>query len=347
MSAGQTSQGQTLEEGAAARIVADLTDLLAERLSAPVAIDGLEPFGDGHSGFTYTVVVRRGGGSERCVLRLSPPGVRIGGPADVGRQARIMAAVGAAGLPVPRILAADSAPCVDGRAFALMELVDGEPWTAAVAQTSPRRVAAAAVRVLGRLRTLAPSETGIAGEPVATPADEVARWRGLAARGVGGDEAAALGAALEAALPRPAAVPALVHGDLHYANLLFGDGEVVALLDWEIAGLGEPLADLGCLAVAGLRWRYPSDPNPTGPRQVAVPELLELYGADEREAGWFIAAACLKYSAIIGYNLHLHRSGRRIDPLYEQLQHTRAGLLRDGLTILSDGVAAVPWNVHG
>ena len=63
------------------------------------------PFGDGHSGFTYRVVVSHDGERAERVLRLSPPGARIAGPADIGRQGRVMDAIGRAGLPAPPVVA--------------------------------------------------------------------------------------------------------------------------------------------------------------------------------------------------------------------------------------------------
>jgi len=82
-------------------------------------VGGIEPIAEGHSGFTYWVDIERSGGKRRYVLRLTPPGARPAGPADVARQGRIMAALNARGLPVPAIPAVSSEPVVDGRPFVL------------------------------------------------------------------------------------------------------------------------------------------------------------------------------------------------------------------------------------
>src|SRR5438309_11812472 len=99
----------------------------------------------------------------------------------------------------------------------------------------------------------------------------------------------------------PASRPAvLVHADFHYGNMLFRRGEVVAVLDWEIAELGQPLLDLACLSViarsgATERGNVPGG----GVVLVSDQELLELYGgADAVEFNWYLALTFYKYAGI-------------------------------------------------
>jgi aminoglycoside phosphotransferase (APT) family kinase protein len=120
--------------------------------------------------------------------------------------------------------------------------------------------------------------------------------------------------------------------------MLFRDGRVVALLDWEIAELGQPMLDVGCLALASLRRRY-ADPNPTGALDLSVEAVIALYDRSPAAAPWFIALTCFKYSAILGYNLGLHLAGKRPDPVYESLTETMRRLLEDGRAILDDGLS--------
>jgi aminoglycoside phosphotransferase (APT) family kinase protein len=320
-------------------IARDLEHVLALQLDERVRVREVVPFGDGHSGFTYALDAVHGDEVERCVLRLSPPGARIAGSADVGRQGRIMAALGAAGLPAPRILAGASEPCVAGRAFALMERIEAESWEQAAARSSHRALAARAVALLTQVRAVPAERTGLAGEPAVTPQAELARWGGLIERTPLHAAARPLADALQRSAPPPTPVPSLVHGDFHYGNLLFRDGEIVALLDWEIAALGDPLGDLGCLAVAALRQRYRPDPNPIG-FGLPLAELLALADGDLKAARWWIAASCFKYAAILAYNRELHRRGRRIDPVYEHFERTLTGLLADGAALLADGATA-------
>ena len=111
-------------------VAADVASVLAQawEAPAPVVVEEVTPFGDGHSGFTYRLRVTRNGQWQTLILRLSPPGARIVGPSDVGLQGRVMSAVGAHGVPVPAVIACSSEPTIDGRAFVLMEEVHGHRW---------------------------------------------------------------------------------------------------------------------------------------------------------------------------------------------------------------------------
>jgi len=93
---------------------------LAAQIKEPVR--DLRPIPEGHSGFSYWVELE----GRRGVLRLPPPGARIAGPADIPRQARIMAALYEQGLPVPAVVATSQDPVVDGRPFVLVEAIRGE-----------------------------------------------------------------------------------------------------------------------------------------------------------------------------------------------------------------------------
>ncbi|GAA1510945.1 phosphotransferase family protein [Nocardioides humi] len=324
-------------------IVTDLEAVLRETLGlADASVSDLAPFGDGHSGETYSFVLASPAALSRLVLRLSPAGVPPRGPADVGRQGRIMAALQAAGAPAPRVLACSSEPRLAGRAFAVMELVEGRSWSDFRAGAGDAATAAAAVAALKVIQSVPLDRTSLSladadGDPLA----EVRRWEPLLVRAE--EDLHRPGEALADRLAAGAgdagaAAPVLVHGDFHYGNLMFGDDGVVAVLDWEIAGVGHPATDLACLAVASLRRRYAPDPNPTGSIEIPLGELGRTYGIGARELAWHVAASCYKYAAIVGYNLRLHRRGKKHDPIYESLQHTARALLDDGLTLLRDGI---------
>jgi aminoglycoside phosphotransferase (APT) family kinase protein len=292
------------------------------------------PFGDGHSGFTYLIDVRSADHAGEYVLRLSPPGARIAANADVGRQGRIMAALHAAGVPTPTVLYADSTGALDGRAAAIMTRVSGTGWQPAAAAHGDGWVVDATVAAAHRFHAVPVDAVGLPDEPASSIIDDLIRWAGLLTRAPDDlhDDGRRLVDALLARVPGPVA-PALVHGDYHYGNLLFGPDGVAAVLDWEVAGIGDPRWDFGSLAVAAIRRKYRPEPNPTGELDVSLPELRRHYG-DGPDLVWFAAASCLKYTAILGYNLGLHLRGRRPDPLYEQLPRTIHGLSQDGLALL-------------
>ena len=304
------------------KIRADLEVVLSQR------VNSVRPIPEGHSGFTYFV-------DRDYVLRLPPPGARIAGPADVVRQGRIMSALRGAGLPTPAIRLMSSDPSVDGRPFILMERLDGARIEETAQREEARVIATSAVNVLKRMQALPIEQTGIGDEePVGLKA-EMMRWAMLMQRAP--EEltvrAAELGGLLAAQVPVER-TPTLVHGDYHYGNMLFRGADVVAVLDWEIAELGQPLLDLGCLCSMTVRRRFADAPSPGGALAIEMEELFTLYGVDAGEMHWYVALSLYKYAAILGYNLMLHRKGRRPDPMYEGLTGTIVGMIDEGITLL-------------
>ena len=318
------------------RIREDLEAQCRERLGRPrLHVTSVDPIPEGHSGFTYFVTIEDGDGPGRYVLRLPPPGARIAGPADVIRQGRIMAALHDAGLPTPAIPILTADPVVDGRPFVLMEAVEGVRIEKAGKEQRPLDISKSAVEVLKKLQALPLDRTGIGGEEPVSLQAEMVRWAWLMQRAPEEltTRAGELGRLLARGVPaeRP---PALVHGDYHYGNMLFRGADVVAVLDWEIAQIGQPLLDLGCLCIVSVRRQYHGAPNPGGAIDVSVEDLYRLYGADAEEMRWYLALSLYKYASIFGYNLMLHRRGKRPDPMYEGLTDTITGMIEEGIAVI-------------
>ena len=304
------------------QIRADVEAVLHRRVKS------IEPIPEGHSGFTYFV-------DGDYVLRLPPPGARIAGPADVVRQGRIMSALRSVGLPTPAIPLMSSDAAIDGRPFILMERVDGVRIEETARRENPLDIATSAVNVLKRMQALPIEKTGIGDEEPVGVREEMMRWAMLMQRAPEEltTRAGELGGLLAAHIPTERA-PTLVHGDYHYGNMLFRGAEVVAVLDWEIAELGQPLLDLGCLCSMTVRRRFADAPSPGGAVAIEMEELFDLYGVNADEMGWYVALSLYKYAAILGYNLMLHRKGRRPDPMYEGLTGTIVGMIDEGITLL-------------
>lgn len=289
---------------------------------------------EGHSGFSYWVDLD----GRRAVMRLPPPGARIAGPADIPRQGRLMDALHRRGLPVPAVLTMSDQPVVDGRPFYLLEAVDGDRIEKVVGTVPDVQLAGSAVKVLKQLQDVPVAETGIGEEVPASLESEIARWTWLMDRAPQEltGQAPVVAELLEVCKPAEQG-PVLVHADFHYGNMLFRGGEVVALLDWEIAQLGQRLLDLACLAVVAHASRTGEDRVPGG-GAVSVPDdiLLGMYEADPEEFRWYLAFTYYKYASIFGYNLMLHRRGKRPDPVYEDRTTTIVDFIAEAHKLLGD-----------
>ena len=304
---------------------------LAAAIGEPVL--DVQPIPEGHSGFTYWVELN----GRRAVLRLPPPGARIAGPADIPRQGRIMQALHARGLPAPGIIAMSTEAVVDGRPYVLMEALPGERIeTAAARGSDPLELARSAIEVLHALQATPPAQSGIGGEAPALLRDELRRWSWLMERApaeLTGD-APELARRLTSEVP-PDPGPVVVHGDYHFGNMLFTGGRVSAVLDWEIAELGHPLLDLCCLCVVFQGGGEDGSRGWGTARGLDPNALREVFGADPAEFRWTLGLTYYKYAAILGYNLMLHRRGKRPDPSYEGRTGTIVGFIQAGLRLLA------------
>ena len=293
----------------------------------------LRPIPESHSGFTYWVSATVDGVSAEAVLRLPPPGARPVGPADVVRQTRIMRALGASKVPVPEILASSPEPVLGGRPFVLMSKVPGVGLADLGDQMTAHQIMRASFDTLELIADVPAGETGLDGEAVTDPLEDVRRWAALRERAPA--ELVARAPELEARLlrARPATGrPRLVHGDYHPGNLVFRDGSVVAVLDWEIAGLGVVPSDKAGLCLLAIRKRF-GEAYSGEPAAIPLEDTLAMAG--EPDFDHVLAATCHKYAAILGYNLGLHRRGKRIDPVYEGLTRTIPGLIDVGLELVA------------
>ena len=207
--------------------------------------------------------------AARYVLRRKPPGLLLQGAHAVDREARVMRALGDAGFPVPKVYALCTDDAVIGSWFYVMELVDGRIfWDGAfpgVPVGEKRLYQEAMAATLASLHAFEPAalDLGSYGRPDNYFARQLARW----ARQYGADEAAgrsddmdAVAAWLETRVPDQTR-SSLVHGDYRIDNLIFHPLEprVVAVLDWELSTLGDPLVDFAYnlmmyRAPSAMRW---------------------------------------------------------------------------------------------
>ena len=210
-------------------------------------------FPRGFSNLTYLV---ESDGVAR-VLRRPPFGVGKGAAHDVVREARLLQALGTAYGKVPRVLAICDDPAVLGAPFYLMEratgiiLRDRIPDGVAIDPPLMRRVSAAAVDTLAEIHAVDRAAAGLAsmGRPEGYVERQVGGWsrRFEAARTGAQPDVERIASWLEASRP-PESACTLVHNDFKYDNLVLAADDpsrVVAVLDWEMATIGDPLMDLG------------------------------------------------------------------------------------------------------
>ncbi|MEP6641255.1 MAG: phosphotransferase family protein [Gaiellales bacterium] len=279
-----------------------------------------ERLGDGHSNLTY--LVERG--DRRLVLRRPPPPPLPPSAHDMLRESTIVAGLHRAGARVPDVLAVCADPAVLGAPFYLMTLAEGVPidtgLPAAIDTPTERgRLGRDVIDALVELHEVAPGAAGLVsiGRPGGYLARQVRRFMGLWEVNRTRDLplVAEVGALLAGSVPDSGAAT-IVHGDYRVGNLLAAadtPGRVTAILDWELATIGDPLADLGYLVSA-----YTDRDSPPGEGIVALSPVT-------REAGFPTRAELAAHYAA--------RSGRPVDHLawYEALGHWKAAIFCENM----------------
>lgn len=218
------------------------------------------------SGGTQNILLRLRRGDAEFVLRRPPLQARPEIHAAIVREARLLGALAGSGVPHAALLAACADSSVLGAPFYLMAPVDGFnasgsplPQPHAGDPHIRRRMGFAMVDALLRLGELDPEAVGLGGfgKPQGFLERQVARWSTQLENyrvhaGWPGPSAlpgvAEVGAWLSAHRPAASAT-GILHGDFHISNMMFrrDSGEVAALIDWELATVGDPLLDLGWL----------------------------------------------------------------------------------------------------
>ena len=220
----------------------------------------LTKFPSGQSNPTYKISAASG----EFVLRRKPFGQLLPSAHAVDREYRLLSALHPLDFPVPKPLALCADPEVIGAIFYVMELARGRPYANGALpefdSATRRSMYAQLVDTLADLHAIDPdaAELGDFGKPGNYFERQVARWT-RQYRDSQTDyipEVERLIAFLPESLPEQSRV-SVVHGDYRIDNVVFdGDGTLTAVLDWELATLGDPLADFSYLA---MQWVMPAD----------------------------------------------------------------------------------------
>ncbi len=284
---------------------------LAERLRAVLAADDVHDLmrlSGGASRETWSFTAAGPGSTTRpLILQRQRPG----SDRDMSVEAAVLKAARAAGVPVAEVIAASTDPSVLGASFIVSERIEGETIARKILRDdtfAPARLAFAAQagRALARLHAVPTSAVAgllhpdqvqqyrevldLVGEP--HPAFELAfRW-------------------LEANRP-PSVRTCVVHGDFRLGNVIVGPEGLLAVLDWELAHLGDPMEDLGWLCVKAWRFGGASPVAGIGAYQELFDAYAEASGTevDAEVVRWWETLGTLKWGIMCIMQANAHLSG--------------------------------------
>jgi aminoglycoside phosphotransferase (APT) family kinase protein len=255
-------------------------------------ITAVEPVGKGQSNPTFRVRLANGS----VILRRPPPGPLPPKAHDVLREYRVLSGLVRSPVPVPRSLLACDDPSVLGAPFFLMEDLPGDairfqfPPALAADPDAPLSMSRQLVETLANLRTTDPVEVGLAdlGRPTGYIARQLNTWNRQLdyARTRPVSDIDWTSEWLRQHLPPDVERPSIVHGDYKLDNAIFTlqpPPQLLGIVDWEMATLGDPLADLGWLLAL---WCQDGTPPP---EVTILTRVTELPGFPRRAelAEWY------------------------------------------------------------
>ena len=282
------------------------------------SIEDVQPIGGG----TQNQVLRYRRGAEHFVLRSGPPNPRPASDETMRREVRVIRALSVTGVPVPIVLASEDDPTILGGAFYIMSPVKGHSIMTGLdhldrVPSAKRRLGFAMVDSLAAIRAVDYGAIGLDGfgRPAGFLERQVRRWSeqlrsysqmpGYSGRGVDLEP-------IEAWLiahRRAESSIGVIHGDFHIGNVLFGDdGEVAAVVDWELSTIGDPMLDLGQLLAT---WPSPNHaagfagfvPGERASGFATTDELIERYGAatgcDLADLDWYRVLAAYRLGVLL------------------------------------------------
>jgi aminoglycoside phosphotransferase (APT) family kinase protein len=299
-----------------------LPEQLAENLRAVIAeLDSdpgdllLSPIPGGASRETWLV----DSGEHRWVLRRDPEGSVSLVP--IGDEFALIERASEAGVPVPQALAYEPAGGRLGSAGMLMSFVEGTSVAPRILrkpefEVARDRLTAQLAQALARIHSIEPASLDcVVPRPAADPAlSQIEEWERQLDEIGEPLPAVELGLRwLRANAPAPAE-PRLVHGDFRLGNFIVDEDGLAALIDWELAHLGDPVEDIGWLCIRS--WRFGNDDRPVG----GVGELDEFLAAYEAAGAgrvdpgrirYWEAFGNVKWAVICARQAHDHLSGVR------------------------------------
>jgi len=316
--------------------------------AAPDRVDGrlhATLIAGGKSNLTYRV----GDGSRTWIVRRPPLGHVLATAHDMTREHRVMTALRDTAVPVPTTYALCSDPDVLGAVFYVMEDVPGTPYRraeelVALGEERTRAIATSMVDTLATLHEVDPVSVGLAdfGRAEGFLARQVRRWKEQLDASHTRDLPAAveLHRLLEANVPEQSP-GGIVHGDYRLDNVLTDDEDrPAAVIDWEMATLGDPLTDLAVLVLyqrlSHLTGGWSVADASSAPGFLTEDEILARYATrsdrDLSRFGFYLGLAAYKLAVILEGIHYRHLHGQTIGPGFENVEAAVHPLLDAGLT---------------
>jgi aminoglycoside phosphotransferase (APT) family kinase protein len=311
----------------------------------------------GRSNLTYEVT----DGDSWWIVRRPPLGHVQATAHDMGREYTVMTALASTGVPVPTTYAHCADDSVLGAPFYVMERIEGTAYRRAdqLAELGPERTAAIGGRLIDVLATLHgvdPDAVGLAefGRPAGFLERQVRRW----GKQLEGSKTTERPAADELHRQLTARVPAdddaarqyvgVVHGDYRLDNVLTGeDDRIRAVVDWEMATLGDTRTDLALLVVYDRLGRMPmagmvSDVS-KAPGYPDTDTLLEQYAAavghDLGDMGFHLGLAYFKLAVILEGIHYRFLQGQTVGEGFDEIGAGFDPLIAAGLDALGQNAA--------
>jgi aminoglycoside phosphotransferase (APT) family kinase protein len=284
-----------------------------------------EVIAGGKSNLTYRVA----DASTVWALRRPPLAHVLPTAHDMVREFRVISALASTGVPVAQAVALCEDPAVLGAPFYLMGFVDGVVFDrpqalARLDADSARTTCEQLVDTLVTLHAVDPVEVGLGefGRPDGFLARQIKRWHGQwdASETQPRAQLGAVVDRLGASMPQPSA-PAIVHGDYRLTNVMFSPDleHIAAVVDWEMATLGDPLTDVGLLVVYQT---LSADDDFVMPRMspddgfLSPEEMVHRYGAgserDLTDLDWYVGFGYFKLAVVAEGIHHRYLQGKTV-----------------------------------
>ncbi|HZE51402.1 MAG TPA: phosphotransferase family protein [Jatrophihabitantaceae bacterium] len=301
----------------------------------------------GKSNLTYRVT----DGQHVWALRRPPLGHVLPTAHDMSREYRVISALDGSDVPVASAVGLCTDLDVLGAPFYLMSYVDGVVFDradalAALDRDSARRLGEVLIDTLVALHHVDPDQVGLGdfGRPAGFLERQVGRWhkQWQASETRPLPELGKVVDALRARLPESAA-PGVVHGDYRLTNVIYAADltRIAAVVDWEMATLGDPLTDVGLLVVyhqlaeqqeLTMPMMRPADGF------LSADQLAARYAASSGrsvdELGWYVAFGYYKLAVIAEGIAARHLQGKTVGAGYERFGSVVPALLTEALATL-------------